>query len=154
MKLSDKISKKAIKLEMSASSKDEALRELVCLLCDAYRLDDRDVILEAIRRREEKQSTGVGMGLALPHAKTPAVTKLHVAFGRCDAGLDFDAIDGEPARLFFILVSPRDVSGPHIVALAGISRLLKHETFREKLLSCPDEKAFRGIIRRAEEEYL
>ena len=154
MKLSDKISRKAIRLSMSASTKDEALRELVDLLCDAHRLGDRETILEAIRRREEKQSTGVGMGLALPHAKTPAVRKLHVAFGRSDAGLDFDAIDGEPARLFFILVSPRDVSGPHIVALAGISRLLKHETFREKLLSCPDEKSLIEAVRRAEDEYL
>ncbi|MBN1886187.1 MAG: PTS sugar transporter subunit IIA [Candidatus Krumholzibacteriota bacterium] len=154
MRLSSKLKKNAVRLDMKASTKKEALGELVGLLCDAHRLSDRDTILEAILRREKKQSTGVGMGLALPHAKTPVVKELHVAFGRSARGVDFDAIDGELAKIFFILVSPKDVSGPHIVALAGISRLVKHEAFREKLLSCPDEKTLLDIVRRAEDEYL
>jgi len=117
MRLSKKIHKKALKLDLEAASKDEVLEELVGLLCDAYKLKERDTILEAIRAREEKQSTGIGMGLAVPHAKTPVVDQLYVAFGRSKGGIDFDAIDGGSAHLFFILVSPRDVSGPHIKAI-------------------------------------
>ena len=82
MKLSSKIKKSAIKLEMSAKNKEEALVELVDLLCSAYSIKEKEKVLEAIKKREEKQSTGLGMGLAVPHAKTDAVDKLYTAFGR------------------------------------------------------------------------
>ena len=154
MKLSKKIHKKALLLEMKASSKAEALEELVDLLCAAYKLKERETILEAIRAREAKQSTGIGMGLAVPHAKTPAVNRLYVAFGRSERGIDFEAVDGGAARLLFILISPRDVSGPHIKALAGISRLIKHEEFRRDLLACDDESRFIDLVKKAEKKYL
>jgi mannitol/fructose-specific phosphotransferase system IIA component (Ntr-type) len=154
MRLSKKIEKKALKLALEASNKDGVLDELVRLLCGAYKLKAHDTILEAIRAREEKQSTGIGMGLAVPHAKTPVVDRLYVAFGRSVEGIDFDTIDGERAHLFFILVSPRDVSGPHIKALAGISRLVKHEEFRKELLACSDVKQWIDLVKRAEEKYL
>jgi mannitol/fructose-specific phosphotransferase system IIA component (Ntr-type) len=154
MKLSKNIDKKAVLLDMSSTTKSEALGELVELLCSAYKLKKRDVILEAIIAREEKQSTGIGMGLAVPHAKTPVVDKLYVAFGRSTNGIGFDSVDGEKAQIFFILVSPRDVSGPHIKALAGISRLIKHEEFRSDLLACSDVGGFIELVKKAEEKYL
>jgi len=154
MLLSKHIKKSAILMEMRAETKDEALGELVDLLCSTYKLKDRAVILDAILKRERQQSTGVGMGLAVPHAKTPVVDRLHVAFGRSSGGIDFDSADGEKARLFFILVSPRDVSGPHIKALAGISRLIKHEQFRDAVIACSDEKTFVELVKKAEEKYL
>ena len=154
MKLSKDIKKSAISLDIRSKSKDKVLEELVQLLCDSYGLKDRDEILKAIINRESKQSTGIGMGLAVPHAKTPVVKKLHVAFGLSKEGVDFDSIDGEDARIFFILVSPRDVSGPHIKALAGISRLIKHEEFRKALLDCSDEKEFFTLAADAEKKYL
>lgn len=154
MLLSKHIKKSAILMEMQAETKNEALCELVDLLCSTYKLKDRAVILDAILKRERQQSTGVGMGLAVPHAKTPVVDKLHVAFGRSAGGIDFDSADGGKARLFFILVSPRDVSGPHIKALAGISRLIKHEQFRDAAIACTDEKAFVELVKKAEEKYL
>jgi fructose-specific phosphotransferase system IIA component len=154
MQLSKLIKKNAILMNMKASTKDEALRELVDLLCSAYRLKDRETILEAIIRRERQKSTGIGMGLAVPHAKTPVVTRLHVAFGRSVRGIDFESEDGEKANIFFILVSPRDVSGPHIKALAGISRLIKHEDFRRSVIECADEKEFIELVKKAEERYL
>jgi fructose-specific phosphotransferase system IIA component len=154
MRISRKIKKKAILLTMKSRSKADALVELVDLLCSAYRLKERETILEAIKNREEKQSTGVGMGLAVPHAKTPVVEKLYIAFGRCVEGIDFDSADGEKATLFFILISPRDVSGPHIKALAGISRLIKHEEFRNELLACASEGEWLDLVVKAEEKYL
>jgi fructose-specific phosphotransferase system IIA component len=154
MKLSKNIKKSAISLEIGSKAKDQVLEELVGLLCDAYGLKDRDDILKAIINRESKQSTGIGMGLAVPHAKTPVVKKLYVAFGLSRDGVDFDSIDGEKAHIFFILVSPRDVSGPHIKALAGISRLIKHEEFRTALLNCSSEKEFFAMAEEAEKKYL
>ena len=154
MRLSKLIKKSAIRLGMRASGKREAIDELVDLLCAAHKLGDRDAILDAILKREEKQSTGVGLGLAVPHAKTPVVKRLHVAFGSHRDGVDFDSSDGGKAHLFFILVSPRDVSGPHIKALAGISRLVKHDEFRKALLECTDEKQLIRLIKEAEEKYL
>lgn len=154
MKLSKKIKKPAIKLKMKSTSKREALEELVDLLCSAYKLKNREEILEAIIRREEKQSTGIGMGLAVPHAKTPAVKELYVASGLSVEGIDFDSVDGDPARIFFILVSPKDISGPHIKALAGISRLVKHEEFRRDLLECSEVKEYLDVVKEAESKYL
>ena len=154
MKLSKNIHKKAMLLEMTSSSKSEALVELVELLCSAYKLKEREIILEALIAREEKQSTGIGMGLAVPHAKTPVVDRLYVAFGRSADGIEFDSVDGPKARIFFILVSPRDVSGPHIKALAGISRLIKQEDFRNSLLACPDTDSFISLVKEAEGKYL
>ncbi|HSG29017.1 MAG TPA: PTS sugar transporter subunit IIA [Candidatus Krumholzibacterium sp.] len=154
MRLSKELKKSAILLDMKSGSKDEALNELVDLLCEAYRLKDRDSIYEAIICREEKQSTGLMTGLAVPHAKTPVVDRLYVAFGMSRSGIDFDSADGEDARLFFILVSPRDGSGPHIKALAGISKLIKHEEFRDSLLECGDVKDFMKLIVAAEKKYL
>ena len=154
MRLSKIIKKTAINLEMGAATKDEALYSLVEILCSAYRISDPSTVLEAIKAREDKQSTGVGMGLAVPHAKTSVVDRLYVAFGRSKDGIDFDSIDGEKAYLFFILVSPRDVSGPHIKALAGISRLVKHEEFRKSLIECGNVKTFINLVKRAEEKYL
>lgn len=154
MKLSKLIKKSAIRLNMRSTDKSEALSELVDLLCTAHKLKERNTILEAIIQREEKQSTGVGMGLALPHAKTPVVKRLHVAFACHRDGIDFDSTDGEKAYLFFILVSPRDVSGPHIEALANISRLVKHEELRTALLECRNEKELISRIEEAEKKYL
>jgi len=154
MKLSSKIKKSAIKLEMSAKNKEEALVELVDLLCSAYSIKEKEKVLEAIKKREEKQSTGLGMGLAVPHAKTDAVDKLYTAFGRSKEGVDFDCPSGEKAHLFFILVSPLDVSGPHIKALAGISRMIKHKEFRDAVMSCKSESEFLEVVKEAEKKYL
>ena len=154
MKLSKIIKKTAIQLQLRSTTKSEALGELVDLLCKAHKLRHRHEILEAILEREKKQSTGVGMGLAVPHAKTPVVKKLHVAFASHREGIDFDSADSESAHLFFILVSPRDVSGPHIKALASISRLVKHKEFRETLLTCRNEKSVIEKIQEAEAKYL
>lgn len=154
MRLSRDIKRSAVQLDMKAESKEEALNELVDLLCGAYRLKERETIYKAIVSREEKQSTGLMTGLAVPHAKTPAVDRLHVAFGMSRKGIDFDSADEKVAKLFFILVSPRDVSGPHIKALACISRLIKHEDFRDSLLGCGDVKDFIKLVEKAEKKYL
>jgi mannitol/fructose-specific phosphotransferase system IIA component (Ntr-type) len=154
MRISGIIQKSAIKLQLESTGKQDVLKELVDLLCGAYGLGDRDKILDAIIRREEKQSTGIGMGLAVPHAKTEGVDRLYICAGLSAEGIDFDSVDGEESRIFFLLVSPLDVSGPHIKALAGISRLIKHRKFRSALLECGSTREFIKKVKEAEKKYL
>jgi mannitol/fructose-specific phosphotransferase system IIA component (Ntr-type) len=153
MRLSD-IPRAAVLMQMRAATKDEAITELVDLLCGAYRLKDRDAILEAVRRREETASTGVGMGLAVPHAKTDVVDRLYMAFGLSHEGIEFDCADSQPAHLFFIMISARDRAGPHIQALAKISRLIGRPEVRDGLLACGDAKEFIDLITDSERRYL
>lgn len=148
------IKKPAVKLELESQDKDAALRELVDLLCDAYRIRNREKVLDAIMLREARQSTGIGMGLAVPHAKTAEVDKLYLCVGLSPEGIDFDSVDGEKCRIFFLLVSPIDVSGPHIKALAGISRLIKHQEFRKALLECGSVKELINTLKEGEKKFL
>ena len=154
MKLSDKIKKSAIKLELAAADKEAALKEMVDLLCDAYGLGEREQILHAILKREARQSTGIGMELAVPHAKTSVVDKLYLCAALSPEGIEFESVDGEKARILFLLVSPIDVSGPHIKALAGISRLIKHREFRSNLLGCGSVREFVRAIKECEKKFL
>ena len=148
------IPRAAVLMEMKAATKDEAITELVDLLCAAYRLRERDAIFEAVRRREETASTGVGMGLAVPHAKTDAVDRLYMAIGLARDGIDFDCADGEPARIFFVMISARDRTGPHIQALAKIARLIGRPDVRDGILACGGEKELLEFIAGAERSYL
>lgn len=107
------------------------------------------MVLQAVVEREKIMSTGIGDGIAIPHGKSDAVTRLAAALGIHKRGVDFEALDGEPAYVFFLLVSPANVSGPHIKALARISRLLKNDDFKKRLISAADAE---GIIRLIETE--
>ena len=91
-------------------------------------------------------STGIGDGIAIPHGKSDAVVKLVAALGTQRRGVDFEALDGEPAYVFFLLVSPANVSGPHIKALARISRLLKNDDFKKKLIAAGSSAEIIEII--------
>jgi PTS system nitrogen regulatory IIA component len=113
------------------------------------KITDREKVLEAVFQREEIMSTGIGHGIAIPHGKSEYVKELGGVLGIKTEGVEFDSLDGQPTFIFFLLVSPMDVSGPHIKALARISRLLKGEDFRKELIACPDNET---AIRTLEEE--
>jgi PTS system nitrogen regulatory IIA component len=102
--------------------------------------------------REALGSTAIGQGIAIPHAKSDCVDKLVAAFGLSKKGVDFDSLDGELAYIFFLLVAPRDSAGPHLKALARISRLLKDKYFRDTLRTCVDEKSVIKIITQEDEK--
>lgn len=135
------------------SNKEEVIRELVQLLINAGSIKDKDVnkLVQTLMKRESLGSTGIGQGVAIPHGKSDCVTKLVAAFGVSRSGVSFDALDGEPVSLFFLLVAPEDSAGPHLKALARISRLLKDRHFRESLRSAKDEKILIKIIREEDE---
>ena len=121
-----------IKVPVESRDKEAVITELVDLL-DANRLLlDRDNVLEAVLIRERTQSTGTGAGIAIPHGKCNAVNELVMAIGIAEP-IEFESVDGKPVTILFLLISPSDQTGPHIQALARISRLMLNEEFKQKL---------------------
>jgi fructose-specific phosphotransferase system IIA component len=137
----------------SQNSKEEVIRELVELLVNAGSIKERDVnkLVQILLKRESLGSTGIGQGVAIPHGKSDCVTKLVAAFGVSRSGVNFDSLDGEPVSLFFLLMAPEDSAGPHLKALARISRLLKDKHFRDSLRATREEKTLVKIIREEDE---
>jgi PTS system nitrogen regulatory IIA component len=131
------------------ANKEEIIHELVELLVKAGSIKERDVtrLVQILMKREALGSTGIGQGVAIPHGKSDAVTRLVAAFGVSRTGVDFESLDGEPVSLFFLLIAPEDSAGPHLKALARISRLLKDKHFRDSLKASKDEQALVRIIR-------
>ena len=118
---------------MEGKDKDSVITELVDVLADNKLLGDRDVVLEAVFTREQTRSTGIGSGIAIPHGKCSGVNELVMAIGIAAEPVDFDSIDQKPVSIIILLASPIDRTGPHIQALARISRLMLDEEFRGKL---------------------
>ncbi len=147
MKIVEFLNEKAITANMSANSKEAALRELVDVLAKAEGIKNKEELVKVLLGRESLGSTGIGQGVGIPHAKTNAVKKLVAALGICPQGVNFDALDGEPVHIFFLLIAPEDSAGPHLKGLARISRLLKDKYFRDSLKQLRDEKAILKLIR-------
>ena len=131
MKITSILDKKCILLPLKASDKTDAINELVDVLNETGLLSDRDAVAVAVLSREQTRSTGIGLGLAVPHGKSRGCQKLAMAIGRPAEPMEFDAIDGRPCQLIVLLASPIDETGPHIQALAGVSRLWQTEGFRK-----------------------
>lgn len=148
MLLSELLSPDRVKVPLAGRTKDDLLQELVELVAPAR--DDAEAILAAVRERERELSTGVGGGVAIPHAKTPRVEQLVMAAGVTPSPVDFDALDGQPVELFFLLVGPESAAGAHVRALARISRLLRREPLRASLRSAADAQAFLRVVLESE----
>ena len=154
MYLSELINEQAISLSLAARDKDSCIKELVRLLESAHRVNTKGEILSKVLQRESMTSTGIGNGVAIPHGKTRLLDHLVAACGVSPGGMDFDSMDGEPAYLFILLVSPESLRGPHVKALANISRLLKEESVRLGLRQSRTPQEFLSLLREAESRYL
>ena len=154
MQIMDFLSKKAIIVDMKSTRKEDVIKEMVDLLIEAGDVEkrNRNKLIDALMSREALGSTAIGQGIAIPHAKCDCVDKLVAAFGLSRKGVDFDSLDGELAYIFFLLVAPQDSAGPHLKALARISRLLKDKYFRDTLRACTDEKSVIKIITQEDEK--
>ncbi|MCH7878554.1 MAG: PTS sugar transporter subunit IIA [candidate division Zixibacteria bacterium] len=141
MKLSRFCDDQLIEFDLNATSKEEALKELVELASRSQLVKDSDQLYKDVTDREALVTTGVGYGVAFPHAKTRATKGIVIAFGRSSAGIDFDAIDGKPVTLFFLIAAPEDAIGAHLNVMARLSYMMKIEENRDKLskVSSPDE---------------
>lgn len=139
-----------IRIPLEGRTKDELLRELVAVVAGDIAEDDRDEVLRAVQEREAVLSTGIGHGVAIPHGKSSALEELRMAAGRAVRPLDFDALDGEPVSLFFLLVGPESAAGPHIKALSRISRLVRRDDVRDRLIAARTAEEFLAALEEGE----
>lgn len=154
MRLSELLNPNAVAARLKARTKREVMVELVDLLETAHGFASQGEILDRVVRREAMMSTGIGNGVAIPHGKARAVDRLAAACGVSAEGIDFEAVDGEPAYLFVLLVSPENAGTLHVKVLANISRLLKEESVRRSLRAADSAAAFLDVLRAAEAVYI
>ncbi|MEW6262663.1 MAG: PTS sugar transporter subunit IIA [Thermodesulfobacteriota bacterium] len=145
MKLLDYLKKEAIVPELTARRKKEVLEEL-CQAASLVSGLDKGPLLDVLLEREKLGSTGIGEGVAIPHGKSKVVRDLLLACGRSRTGVDFEALDGKPTHLFFLLLAPEDSAGMHLKALAKVSRLLKDSSFRQEFLAAGNAREMYELI--------
>lgn len=150
MNLLDILSLECIRAPLHATDKRGVINELVDLLAGAGRVQDAEGLKEAVWTREQTRTTGIGVGLAIPHGKSQGMTSLAMAIGRPASPIDFEAIDGQPVRLVILLASPPDRTGDHIQALARISRLMTMDEFREKIYSAKTSQEIHDLLKSQE----
>ncbi|HEU4383129.1 MAG TPA: PTS sugar transporter subunit IIA [Anaeromyxobacteraceae bacterium] len=145
MKLVDFLRPEAVIAELSGDGPPAVLAQLARPVAQVFRLEERRLV-EVLLEREKLGSTGVGEGVAIPHAKVPGLPALAASLGRSLQGVDFKAIDGRPTRLFLALFAPESAAGSHLQALARVSRIFKSASFREALLAAPDAAAMWRLV--------
>ncbi|MDB5295373.1 MAG: fruA 1 [Phycisphaerales bacterium] len=148
MRLTEILKPQNIKVPLAAATKAEAIGELVSTLAANGELTDAKKVLDAVLEREQTRTTGIGNGLAIPHGKCTGTDHLVMAIGRPGTPVDFQAIDGRPVNLIWLLASPPDKTGPHIHALARISRLMTIDKFRHALAEAKTaEEIYDAIVK-------
>jgi fructose-specific phosphotransferase system IIA component len=146
MRLNEILKPQNIKIPLDARTKADAIAELVNVLAASGDVTDAKKVLDAVLEREATRTTGIGNGLAIPHGKCAGTNDLVMAIGRAATPIDFQAIDGRPVTIIWMLASPPDKTGPHIHALARISRLMTMDKFRAALLNAKTAQEAYDII--------
>jgi nitrogen PTS system EIIA component len=140
MALLDLIEEKVVKVPLDSKDKFGIIEELVDLLDNAGKIEDRTKAMDALIARENQGSTGLEQGIAVPHAKTDAVKNIALAVGVSPSGVDFEAMDGKPSHLFFLMLAPPDQPSQHVEILSEIARLTKSPAVMKLLLSAASPK--------------
>lgn len=153
MNLRDILTVEDIKIPLNATTKNEIITEMVEILFKNNKIQEKEKIIQALFEREELMSTGVGDGVAIPHAKAEGITKISAAFGLTKEDVDFQSLDSKPVRIIFLLIGPINQPGPHLKALSRISRLLHQADFREKLIQSGDATEALNTILEEEKKY-
>jgi PTS system nitrogen regulatory IIA component len=147
--LSDLLSPDRVVVPMAAHEKRAAIQELTRVLVDRAGGSYQDV-LSAVEEREGVMSTGIGLGVAIPHGRSPSVSELAIVCGVSDAPVAFGALDGEPVRLFFLVVGPESSAGQHVKVLSRIARLVRHDALRARLVAARSPREFYDALVDAE----
>ena len=146
MKLSKFCGEDLISFDLKGKTKNEIIEELVNLASRSKLVKDKDEVLKAVLEREKLVTTGVGYGVAFPHAKTKAIKGIVIAFGRSKTGIDFDAMDKKPVHLFFLIAAPEDAIGAHLNVMARLSYLMKSEKNRDNLMKISSPKELLELL--------
>jgi nitrogen PTS system EIIA component len=152
MKITEMLLQEFVLEELKARNKHDALMELTSVFAQGKIEVDPEAMLHVLLERERLGSTGIGDGIAIPHGKVSGLDRIVVSFGRSREGIGFEAMDGKPVHLFFLLMAPENSTGLHLKALARISRMLKDPDFRKDLLDAKRHGELFGIIARKDDE--
>lgn len=149
MKLTDFLIEEAVIYELKLRDKKDAIAEMVEALTRSHKIPTKEVdsVLTALMKREQLGSTGIGGGVAVPHTKHRCISRLVVTVARSEEGLDFDALDGEPVHLVFLLLSPNETAGAHLQALERIATLIRDSDFRRFMTTASDKEEMIEILR-------
>jgi fructose-specific phosphotransferase system IIA component len=153
MKVFELLDEKFVLTDFKSDDKEYVINELVDLYKENDKVNDIEKVRTAILDREKIMSTGVGKGFAIPHGKTNAVNDVIAAFGKTTRDIDYDALDGNPVHLVFLLVGRDDMVSKHIKVLSRISRLMNKDEFRERLINSNSQEEIINIFKEEEEQY-
>ncbi|MBN2049279.1 MAG: PTS sugar transporter subunit IIA [Spirochaetales bacterium] len=146
MNLKKILSLPVVSTDLPGNTKEEILENLVDILAEAGKIEDRKAALRCVLEREEKMSTGIQEGVAIPHGKTDTLDELVACVALKKEGVDFKALDGKPSTIFILTLSPLNRTGPHVQFLAEISRLLNDRTKRERLLQAESREEMLDLL--------
>ena len=152
MKICDVLDRNSILADLKARNKKGILEELVVPVAEIAGVSQKD-LTKVLMERERLGSTGIGGGIGIPHGKMKNLESLVLGFGLSRKGVDFESLDGQPTHIFFLLVTPENSTGLHLKLLARISRILKNDPFKSRLLEAADSDEILGIIREEDEEF-
>ncbi|MGG1343325.1 fructose-specific PTS transporter subunit EIIC [Bacillus toyonensis] len=152
MKITELLKRDTVIMNLTASNKEAVIDELVEKLSGANRLNSKTEFKEAILKRESQSTTGIGEGIAIPHAKTKAVKQPAICFGRSVSGINYGSLDGQPAHLFFMIAASEGANNTHLETLSRLSTLLMDEGFRKQLLEAKDEEELLRLFDEKENE--
>ncbi len=153
MKISDFLSTEVIIPELKSTDKYEAIGELIELFSSDPRVEDIEDVRKNVFDREQIMSTGIGKGFAVPHGKSDSIKEIITAFGRSSQGIDFEALDGQPVNLVFLIVGRNDLISAHIKLLSRISRMMNKDDFRNRLLNASNAEEIHNIFLEEEANY-
>ena len=152
MKICEVLQKKAILADLKALNKKGILEEMVAPVAEIANVNQEELV-KVLLERERLGSTGIGGGIGIPHGKMKELESLVLGFGLSRRGVDFESLDGKPAHIFFLLITPENSTGLHLKLLARISRILKNEPFKDRLLSASDQDEILSFIKEEDEEF-
>lgn len=152
MKILDVLSHEAICADLKAQDKKGILEELAATVAENTGVD-RDELVRVLMERERLGSTGIGGGIGIPHGKLKALQMLVLGFGLSRTGVNFESMDGKPTHIFFLLLTPENSTGLHLKVLARISRILKNDPFKEKLMAAASTEEIYAAIQEEDEEF-
>ena len=152
MKLLEFLPKEAVLADLKAQDKNSVLEELAGPVADIAGVKPVDLV-QVLMERERLGTTGIGNGIGIPHGKMKHLKSLVIGFGLSRSGIDFESMDARPTHIFFLLAAPENSTELHLKLLARISKILKHDAFREKLMQARDRDAIYSIIGEEDEEF-
>lgn len=154
MKIRDLLTRNSILIDLQGTDKKVILGEMAQYMASIYNLADADGICRKILEREAEMSTGIGFGIAIPHARIPTIDRMYMIVARSVKGVDFAAIDEQLVHLIFMMVSPANTSANHTAILSSLSRIMSYEDMRKKLFAATKPEQFLDLLIKGEDKYV